>query len=47
MTNPEWLMVEAPVTKVRKGKVKKDHVRDHKKSATPANIKQRVQPGKY
>lgn len=47
MTNPEWIMAEAPVTKVRKEKERKDHKRDRKNSVAPAEVKQRVQPRRY
>lgn len=47
MTNPEWMMAEAPVIKVQKEKERKDHKRDREKSAARDSIKQRVQPRRY
>ena len=47
MTNPEWLMAEAPVVEVRKERERKDHRRDRKKSAARDGTKQRIQPRRY
>ncbi|MHC1709197.1 MAG: hypothetical protein AB9819_02170 [Methanomassiliicoccales archaeon] len=47
MTNPEWIMAEAPVTKVRREKERKDRGRDSKRSSARDSIEQRIQPRRY
>jgi hypothetical protein len=47
MTNPEWIMAEAPVIKVRKERERKDHKRDRKRPTTRDSTRQRAQPRRY
>jgi hypothetical protein len=47
MTNPEWIMAEAPAIKVRKEKERKDRRRDRKVAPAQGRDRRRDKPRRY